>query len=77
MEPLLFKSGLNVQELSRHYVGCLRTFWAILNFKFDFLAFGEGFETTALNGAEMYEHVFATIVLTNEPKTFRFVKPLD
>jgi hypothetical protein len=40
------------------------------------LAFCEGFETVALNSAEVSKNVRAALLL-NEAKTFRFVEPLN
>ena len=42
----------------------------------DRLAFYQGFETGALDRAEMDEYVRTAIVLSNKAKTFGFVKPL-
>jgi hypothetical protein len=58
-------------------VYCSRAFLAVLNFELNALAFGQGFETIALDSGEVYEHIFATVSRSNEAKTFRLVEPLN
>jgi len=52
-----------------------RTFLAIFNGKFDFLAFVQGFKTAALDSGKVYKHIFATVVRGDETKAFRLIKP--
>jgi hypothetical protein len=54
----------------------LRAFLAIANGELNFLAFGEGFETAALDSAEVNKNVRAAFA-SDETKTFSFVEELD
>jgi hypothetical protein len=54
----------------------LKTFGALGDVEGNFVTFGKGFETVALDGGEMYENVFATFLL-NETETFCVVKPFN
>ena len=46
-------------RLSFYYVSCLRSARTFNNIEFNFLTFGQGFETIFLNGREMNENVAA------------------
>ncbi len=62
--------------LLRVYVASLRAFRTILYIEANGLAFCEGLKTAALNCAEVYKHVCAAIVLTDEAEALGLVKPL-
>ena len=57
-------------------VTCLGPLGAVFHGEADSLTFGQGFETRALDRAEVHEHVCAAIVLGNKTKALGFVKPL-
>ena len=57
-------------------VSCLKSLGTFFYLIGDRLTFGQGFETRALDGVEMYEHIIAALVLRDKTKTFGFVKPL-
>jgi hypothetical protein len=59
----------------RHVRG-LGAFLSLHDFEFNFVAFGEGFETRAANCAEMHEHVGASLA-RNEAKSLSVVEPFD
>ena len=54
----------------------LWAFLALYYGELNFLAFGQGFETRAGDGAEMCEHIWAGR-LGDETETFGFVEPFD
>jgi len=54
----------------------LRTFLTLSHGELNLLAFGQGLEAGALDGAEMCEHIRTTFLL-DETKTFSFVEPLN
>ena len=47
-----------------------RAFLAIFNGEFDFLAFAQGLKATALDSRKMDEDILATVVRSDETKTF-------
>src|SRR5471032_3291470 len=49
----------------------------LLNFVGDLLAFIEAVQTSALNGADVHEHILATAVRLNETETLGGVEPLN
>ncbi len=53
----------------------LRTLLALLYFEYYFLAFAQGLETLAFNGAEMHENILP-VTYFDETVTFLLVKPL-
>ncbi len=52
-------------------------FGAVCDFELYALTFSQSFETVALDGREVYEHVFATIFRSNETESFGLIKPLN
>jgi hypothetical protein len=58
------------------HIGRLGAFLALDNVEADAVAFGQGFETVALNFGKVDKDVGA-VVLLDETKTFCVVKPLD
>src|SRR5690554_1964897 len=61
--------------LNSNHIFCLRTFLALSNSEFNFLAFGQSFEATALNGAVVNKYVRAAFT-SDKTKTFCFVEEL-
>jgi len=61
-------------RLSFYYVSCLRSARTFNNIEFNFLTFGQGFETIFLNGREMNENV-AAVFSFDEAITFFCAKP--
>ena len=59
-----------------HHVFGLWAFLAVGDGEFDFLAVGKGFETVALDGAEVNEDVGAAFLL-DETIPFGFIEPFD
>jgi hypothetical protein len=57
-------------------VSCLQAFRAVDNIKGYCLTFSEGFEAFADDCGEVYENIFA-ILLLDETKTLRIIEPLD
>ena len=57
-------------------VASLWAFLALSYFKAYTLTFGQSFEASALDSAEVYENVFA-VILFDKAKTFAFVEPLN
>lgn len=57
-------------------VGRLRPFLTLDDVKGDAVPFGERLEAIALNRREVHKHV-RTVVLLDESKTLRVVKPLN
>lgn len=62
--------------LQSNYVGGSRPARAVLDAVLNTLAFSQGFETVGGDCGEVYEYIFAAVVLLNETKTFAFVEPL-
>ncbi len=62
--------------LSRLNVRRGRTLRALLQTEFHFLAFGQGLETTALDGGVMHEDILAAVGGGDKAKTLGVVKPL-
>ena len=54
-----------------------RTLRALLNGKFDAIAFGEGAETIADDGGLVDEHILGAGLRRNEAKTLGVIEPLD
>ncbi|KKF38082.1 hypothetical protein SY86_00705 [Erwinia tracheiphila] len=52
-------------------------FGTVGDFELYTLTFSQSFETVALDGREVYEHVFATIFRSNETESFGLIKPLN
>lgn len=59
------------------YLGRLRSLGAVFDFKVHGLTLGQGAEAAALDRGEMDEYVLATVIRSDEAKTFGFVKPLN
>src|SRR6185436_1529328 len=57
-------------------VGSLKTLGALFNCELDLLAFLQVFETFALNGGEVYEHIRAALT-GDEAVTLGPIEPLD
>ncbi len=57
-------------------VGRLRSFWTLDDFELNSLTFIQRLEAVALDGAEVYEYVFAAFHL-DETETFFRVEPLN
>lgn len=55
----------------------LEPFGAALYFVLHSLAFSQSTKTVCSDAAEVNENVLATILRSNETKTFRLVKPLN
>jgi hypothetical protein len=64
------------KALSSNYVASLRAFRTVFYVEANSLTFCEGFETAALDSAEVYKYVCTAIVLRNETEAFRLVEPL-
>src|SRR4030095_1960223 len=62
--------------LSPTNVVCLQALRAAVHRELDFIALGEALEALGLDGAEVDEYVFATL-LGDEAETLRVVEPLD
>jgi hypothetical protein len=58
-----------------HNIRRLGTFVTLLNVKSYRLALGKGFEPTALDRGEVYEHVLAAVRRGNKSEAFGFVEP--
>jgi hypothetical protein len=52
-------------------------FGTVGDFELYALTFSQSFETIALDGREVNEHVFATIFRSNETESFGLIKPLN
>jgi len=52
-------------------------FGTVGDFELYALTFSQSFETIALDGREVYEHVFATIFRSNETESLGLIKPLN
>lgn len=65
------------QGLQWTNLGCLRAFGAVLDFKFDFLAFIQTAIAASFDCREMSEHISAACVRCNETEAFIGVKPLN
>ena len=66
--PMWSCSGNNVCRL--------QPLGALFYFIGDRLTFAQGFETRALDRAEMYEDIIAAVALRNKAKTLGFIEPL-
>jgi hypothetical protein len=66
----------SITTLQRSDVLGLRAFFALTNREGDLLTFSEGFETAAVDGAEMHEQI-RTAFLGDESETFGLVEPFD
>ncbi len=62
--------------LQWNYVLSLRAFLAIRHVEFNFLAISQCFESFALDGAEMNEHIGAIFTL-DKAESLGFVKPFN
>jgi hypothetical protein len=58
------------------YVLSLRAFFALRYGELHFLSFRKRFEAGVVDGAEVYEDVWAVFLL-NKTKTFGFIKPFN
>lgn len=58
------------------HVRGLRSLLSLHDFEFNFVTFGEGFETRATDCAEMHKHIGASLA-RNEAKSFSVVEPFD
>ena len=74
------RGGVLYQAISGSLLGNdvarLRAFGAVFDVKGDLLAFGQGLEAVALNGAEVNEYIRTAVILSNETEAFGFVEPL-
>ncbi len=71
-----FNSFHDGWALQWNYILCLGAFLAIRHVEFNFLAVGQRFESFALDGAEMNEHIGAIFTL-DKAESFGFVKPFN
>lgn len=60
----------NEGRLERRNVASCRTFSAIFNGEGNFLSFIKRFVVITLDSRKVYEYIFATVVWSNEAKTF-------
>jgi hypothetical protein len=64
------------EALDRDNILCLGALLAVRDSEFDLLAVGKGFETIALDGAEMDKDI-RTIFTLDEAETLALVKPFN
>src|SRR5690606_42133477 len=71
------RGGLYRRAVREDHVAGLRTLGTLLVPEGDLVAFVEGPEAVGLDGAEVYEHVVATVVVGDEAVPLLAAEPLD